>query len=76
TDYSGELAASVQILQLSADAYRRIRNTARFLLSNLSGFNPATDILRAEEMLALYRWVVDRTLLLQRDLQDHYGEYR
>ncbi|KPW80859.1 Isoleucine--tRNA ligase, partial [Pseudomonas syringae pv. cerasicola] len=76
TDYSGEMAVSDQILQRSADAYRRIRNTARFLLSNLSGFNPATDILPAEEMLALDRWAVDRTLLLQRELQEHYGEYR
>jgi isoleucyl-tRNA synthetase len=39
TDYSGEMAVSDTILQRSADAYRRIRNTARFLLSNLSGFN-------------------------------------
>ncbi|SDP84253.1 Isoleucyl-tRNA synthetase [Pseudomonas congelans] len=76
TDYSGEMAVSDQILQRSADAYRRIRNTARFLLSNLTGFNPATDILPAEGMLALDRWAVDRTLLLQRELQEHYGEYR
>jgi isoleucyl-tRNA synthetase len=76
TDYSGEMAVSDQILQRSADAYRRIRNTARFLLSNLSGFNPATDILPPEEMLALDRWAVDRTLLLQRELEEHYGEYR
>lgn len=76
TDYSGEMAVSEQILQRSADAYRRIRNTARFMLSNLTGFNPATDILPAEEMLALDRWAVDRTLLLQRELQEHYGEYR
>lgn len=76
TDYSGEIAVSDQILARSADAYRRIRNTARFLLSNLTGFNPATDILPAEDMLALDRWAVDRTLLLQRELQEHYGEYR
>ena len=76
TDYSGEIAVSDQILQRSADAYRRIRNTARFLLSNLTGFNPATDILPAEEMLALDRWAVDRALLLQRELELHYGEYR
>ncbi|KGE68390.1 MULTISPECIES: isoleucine--tRNA ligase [Pseudomonas] len=76
TDYSGEIAVSDQILARSADAYRRIRNTARFLLSNLTGFNPATDILPAEDMLALDRWAVDRTLLLQRELQENYGEYR
>ncbi|AIL60009.1 isoleucine--tRNA ligase [Pseudomonas alkylphenolica] len=76
TDYSGEMAVSEQILQRSADAYRRIRNTARFLLSNLSGFDPARDLLPAEDMLALDRWAVDRTLLLQRELEEHYGEYR
>ncbi|QPG63725.1 isoleucine--tRNA ligase [Pseudomonas sp. BIGb0427] len=76
TDYSGEMAVSEQILQRSADAYRRIRNTARFLLSNLSGFDPARDLLPAEDMLALDRWAVDRTLLLQCELEEHYGEYR
>ncbi|TDF80272.1 isoleucine--tRNA ligase, partial [Pseudomonas sp. H9] len=76
TDYSGEMAVSEQILQRSADAYRRIRNTARFLLSNLSGFDPARDLLAAEDMLALDRWAVDRTLLLQRELEEHYSEYR
>lgn len=76
TDYSGEMAVSEQILQRSADAYRRIRNTARFLLSNLSGFDPASDLLPAEELLALDRWAVDRALLLQRELEEHYDEYR
>ncbi|MFJ4393777.1 isoleucine--tRNA ligase [Pseudomonas sp. NPDC089396] len=76
TDYSGEMAVSEQILQRSADAYRRIRNTARFLLSNLSGFDPSRDLLAPEEMIALDRWAVDRTLLLQRELEEHYGEYR
>jgi isoleucyl-tRNA synthetase len=76
TDYSGEMAVSETILQRSADAYRRIRNTARFLLSNLSGFDPATDLLPADQMIALDRWAVDRALLLQRELEEHYGEYR
>ncbi|WP_449429978.1 isoleucine--tRNA ligase [Pseudomonas putida] len=76
TDYSGEMAVSEQILQRSADAYRRIRNTARFLLSNLTGFDPARDLLAPQDMLALDRWAVDRALLLQRELEEHYSEYR
>ncbi|NWL79222.1 isoleucine--tRNA ligase [Pseudomonas taiwanensis] len=76
TDYSGEMAVSQQILQRSADAYRRIRNTARFLLANLNGFDPVKDLLPAEDMLALDRWAVDRALLLQRELEEAYGEYR
>lgn len=67
TDYSGEIAVSQQILQRSADAYRRIRNTTRFLLSNLNGFDPATDLLPPQEMLALDRWAVDRPALAARD---------
>lgn len=76
TDYSGEMAVSKQILQRSADAYRRIRNTARFLLSNLNGFDPAKDLLATEDMLALDRWAVDRALLLQREIKEAFDSYR
>ena len=76
TDYSGEMAVSQQILQRSADAYRRIRNTARFLLSNLSGFDPAKDLVPNEQLIALDRWAIDRTLLLQREIEEAYATYR
>ena len=76
TDYSGEMAVSDEILKRTADAYRRIRNTARFLLSNLSGFDPARDSLEADQMLALDRWVVDAALQLQTRVQRAFEEYR
>jgi len=76
TDYSGEMAVSKTILARSADAYRRIRNTARFLLANLSGFDPEQNALPFSEMLALDRWAVDRTLLLQREIEQAYADYR
>jgi len=76
TDYSGEMAVSNVILQRSADSYRRIRNTARFLLSNLSGFDPAQHALPVDEMLALDRWALDRALLLQREIEEAYENYR
>jgi isoleucyl-tRNA synthetase len=76
TDYSGEMAVSDQILQRSADAYRRIRNTARFMLANLKGFDPARDLLRPEQMLDLDRWVLDATARLQDELTEAYDEYR
>ena len=65
TDYSGEMAVSDEILKRSADAYRRIRNTARFLLANLSGFNPATDLVKPEEMVVVDRWAVGRAQAAQ-----------
>ncbi|QLF93063.1 isoleucine--tRNA ligase [Pseudomonas sp. ABC1] len=76
TDYSGEMAVSEQILQRSSDAYRRIRNTARFLLSNLSGFDPAQHLLADDQLIALDRWAIDRTLLLQREIEEAYDSYR
>ena len=75
TDYTGEVAVSDEILKRSADAYRRIRNTARFFLANLNGFNPETDIVPVEEMVALDRWAVGRALAAQQEIIKAYDEY-
>jgi len=75
TDYTGEVAVSDEILKRSADAYRRIRNTARFFLANLSGFNPETDIVPVEEMVALDRWAVGRAQAAQAEIVKAYDEY-
>jgi len=75
TDYSGEMTVSKDILKQTADGYRRIRNTARFLLSNLAGFDPSKDLTAPEDMLALDRWMVDRALLLQQELVEDYRNY-
>lgn len=75
-DYSGDMALSKDILNRAADAYRRIRNTARFLISNLSGFDPATDQVAPEQMLALDRWAVDRAARLQEELSNAYDNYQ
>ena len=75
TDYTNEVAVSDEILKRSADAYRRIRNTARFFLANLNGFNPETDIVPAEEMVALDRWAVGRAFAAQEEIIKSYDEY-
>jgi len=75
TDYSGEMAVSDEILKRSADAYRRIRNTARFLLANLNGFNPETDQVAPEEMIVVDRWAVGRALAAQQDIIASYEKY-
>ncbi|MBF0674984.1 isoleucine--tRNA ligase [Pseudomonas sp.] len=76
TDYSGEMAVSKVILQRTADAYRRIRNTTRFLLSNLNGFDPSKDLLPVEQMLDLDRWALDAAARLQTEITEAYDEYR
>ncbi len=75
TDYRGEMSVSDEILKRTADAYRRIRNTGRFLLGNLDGFEPAADGLAPQDMLPLDRWVVDRASRIQEDLERAYHDY-
>jgi len=75
TDYRGEMNVSEEILKRTSDGYRRLRNTARFLLSNLDGFDPSTDLVDAKDMLPLDRWVVDRTFQLQEDVVEAYEAY-
>ncbi|WP_114416945.1 isoleucine--tRNA ligase [Marinospirillum perlucidum] len=76
TDYSGEMAVSDDILKRTADSYRRIRNTSRFLLSNLNGFDPKRDLLPADQLLSLDRWAVDAALRLQEKVKAAYDSYR
>ncbi len=76
TDYRGEVTVSDEILKRIADTYRRLRNTARFLLANLNGFNPETDCVKPEEMLALDRWAVDRAWHLQEEIITAYDAYQ
>ncbi|GAA0353093.1 isoleucine--tRNA ligase [Bowmanella denitrificans] len=75
TDYRSEITVSDEIFKRSADAYRRIRNTARFLLANLNGFNPATDLVPVEQMVALDRWMLSRAKDVQKELIAAYDRY-
>lgn len=75
TDYTGEMTVSDEILKRSADAYRRIRNTARFFLANLNGFNPAVDMVQPEEMVVLDRWAVGRAKAVQEEIIAAYENY-
>ncbi len=75
TDYRGEMSVSDEILKRTSDAYRRIRNTARFLLANLHDFDPELHLLAPAYMLALDRWLVARTHQLQEEIAAAYESY-
>jgi len=75
TDYRNEMSLSDEILKRTADAYRRIRNTARFLLGNLHGFDPAQHLVAPADMVALDRWVMHRAYDLQQKIADAYVRY-
>ncbi len=75
TDYSGDLGIDDKILARVVDAYRRIRNTLRFLMANVSDFDPATDAVPFEDMLEIDRYALSRAAQLQADILGHYELY-
>jgi isoleucyl-tRNA synthetase len=75
TDYANEMSVSDEILKRMADSYRRMRNTLRFLLGNLDGFDPSRDALPAAELVALDQWALERTRALQAEVLEAYRRY-
>jgi len=76
TDYRKEMAVSDEILKRTAEAYRRIRNTVRFLLANLHDFDPASDCVSANKLLSLDKWIIERASFLQLEIIDAYEHYQ
>ena len=76
TDFSNDMRVSDEILKRTADSYRRIRNTARFILSNLVGFNPEADLVAMDKMVQLDRWIVGQAAKLQNEIIDAYNQYQ
>jgi isoleucyl-tRNA synthetase len=75
SDYSGDIAGDDKILARVVDAYRRIRNTLRFLLANTSDFDPKTDAVPLAQMLEIDRWALSRTAEFQAEVLQHYEVY-
>ena len=75
SDYSGDIAGDDKILARVVDAYRRIRNTLRFLLANTSDFDPATDAVAPAELLEIDRWALARAAEFQAEVLAHYEVY-
>lgn len=75
SDYSKDIIISDNILKSVTDIYRRIRNTIRFCLVNLSDFNPAQHSVTSDIMIALDRWAIHRALSVQSDVISDYNNY-
>lgn len=74
-DYTGDIAVSQEIFKRSSDAYRRIRNTIRFLLANLNGFDPEQHMVKFDEMVELDKWAVSLAKKTQDEIVKHYDNY-
>ncbi|HJU70638.1 MAG TPA: isoleucine--tRNA ligase, partial [Paucimonas sp.] len=75
TDYSGELSISDEILKRVTEAYRRIRNTLRFLLANTSDFDPNKDAVTIGDLLEIDRYAIARMAEMQAEILQHYDGY-
>jgi isoleucyl-tRNA synthetase len=76
TDYANEMALSDEILKRMSESYRRMRNTVRYLLGSFAGFDPATDAVPVEQLVAIDRWAIARTAALQEEIAEAYGKYQ
>ena len=75
TDYANEMSVSDEILKRMADSYRRIRNTLRFLLGNMHGFDPASHAVAFDELVAIDQWVIGKAFALQNEVVTAYRNY-
>ncbi len=76
TDYANEMSLSDEILKRVSESYRRVRNTARFLLGNLAGFDPAQDQVALNDLVAVDRWALWRTHQVQEEVLAAYRDYQ
>ena len=75
TDYANEMSVSDEILKRMADSYRRMRNTLRFLLGNLHGFDPARHAIAFDDLVAIDQWAIAKAFALQNDVVTAYRNY-
>ncbi|HEY6720585.1 MAG TPA: isoleucine--tRNA ligase, partial [Burkholderiales bacterium] len=75
TDYSGELSISDEILKRVVEAYRRIRNTLRFLLANISDFDPKRDAIPVADWVEVDRYAVVLAREVQKSVLEDYDRY-
>ncbi|WP_422667101.1 isoleucine--tRNA ligase [Buchnera aphidicola] len=75
SNYSGDISISDDILKRSSDIYRRIRNTARFMLSNIYDFQPKKHIVLEKDMIYLDKWAISQTKMIQDKIIEFYQNY-
>ncbi|QCI15840.1 isoleucine--tRNA ligase [Buchnera aphidicola] len=75
SNYSSDICISNEILKNSSDIYRRIRNTARFILANINDFNPKENIISKNNMIFLDKWAIGQTKIVQEEIIESYKNY-
>ncbi|MFR4477865.1 MAG: isoleucine--tRNA ligase [Fusobacterium sp.] len=74
-DYREDVKISDNILKQMAEAYRRVRNTARYILGNSNDFNPNTDRVPYEQLMEIDKWALHKLEVLKRKVTENYDKY-
>ena len=74
-DYREDVKISDNILKQMAEAYRRVRNTARYILGNSNDFNPATDKVAYKDLMEIDKWALNKLEILKRRVTENYEKY-
>ncbi|MGL5124454.1 MAG: isoleucine--tRNA ligase [Fusobacteriaceae bacterium] len=74
-DYSEDVKISDNIIKQTSESYRRVRNTARYILGNTVDFNPATDSVKYSDMMEVDRWALNKLEILKRKVTESYNKY-
>lgn len=74
-DYREDVKISDNILKQMAEAYRRVRNTARYILGNSNDFNPNTDKVPYEQLMEIDKWALHKLEVLKRKVTENYDKY-
>ncbi|QCI24248.1 isoleucine--tRNA ligase [Buchnera aphidicola (Muscaphis stroyani)] len=75
SNYSNDLSISNEILKRSSDTYRRIRNTARFMLANINDFKPEKDMISKNNMISIDQWAISQSKIVQDEIISFYEKY-
>ncbi|CAL4042294.1 Isoleucine--tRNA ligase [Buchnera aphidicola (Tetraneura ulmi)] len=75
-DYTNDISISEKIIQQLSEIYKKIRNTSRFLLSNLNNFNPKKDLICPSKMIFIDKWIIDKTKKTQKKIIFLYSKYK
>lgn len=75
SNYHDDVKLSEEILKRLSDAYRKIRNTFRYLLGNIYDFNPEQNSVKAKDMLEIDRWMLSRLAGIIEEAENYYSNY-
>ena len=75
SDYTVDVRAGKEIFRQLSEAYRKMRNTARFMLGNISDFDPAKDMLDDDQLFEIDRWALEACNKLTATMRDAYEHY-